>query len=412
MVGSGILIGPGVMAGISGNASFLAWLLGAVLLLPVVLSTVQLSGMCPGAGGFYAYAKEGLGKTAGYWSGWLYISGYTFSVAVETVALLQKAMPPIIGTNWLTSNPVVFNALFLGLCVLINMLSLKFFSKLLNSLTIFKILPLIVLILLIPFIYNPSFTISAQEISLLPYSLSFALFGYLGFEACCSISHYIENSERNAPLAILIGFFTTALIYSLFHFGVLNLMGIKALTELGAPSFAQFINLPIPYLKSLLSLLIPVASAITLVAATNALINSNAVMLHSMAQERLFHGWPLLAKMTSWCRPWVTIVLQAIASFLIATLIPHLSIIGNLANAAVFLSFALPFVSLITIQQKRGQSGKILLTVLGLLVTVGLSAYCIYALGTSVSERLMYTLPLVALLIVGAVIARREPEEK
>ena len=39
--------------------------------------------MCPGAGGFYAYAKEGLSKTAGFWSGCLYVIGYIFSVAVE-----------------------------------------------------------------------------------------------------------------------------------------------------------------------------------------------------------------------------------------------------------------------------------------------------------------------------------------
>ena len=38
MVGSGILIGPAVMAGIAGNASFLAWLLVALIFLPIVLS--------------------------------------------------------------------------------------------------------------------------------------------------------------------------------------------------------------------------------------------------------------------------------------------------------------------------------------------------------------------------------------
>ena len=52
MVGSGILIGPGIMAGISGNASFLSWFFVALLFLPIVLSTVQMSRMCPGAGGF------------------------------------------------------------------------------------------------------------------------------------------------------------------------------------------------------------------------------------------------------------------------------------------------------------------------------------------------------------------------
>ena len=407
MVGSGILIGPAVMAGISGNASFLAWLLGALLLLPVVLCTVQLSRMCPGAGGFYAYAKEGLGKTAGFWSGMLYITGYTFSIAVETLALLQKALLPTLGENWLTTNPALFNALFLGGCALLNILSLKFLTKVLNSLTIFKLIPLIALILLIPFIFKTGFTITPSEWSMLPYSLSFALFGYLGFESCCAISHHIVNSERNAPLAILIAFFATAVVYALFHFGLLNLMGKQALTELGAPSFAQFITLPIPYLKSLLSFIIPIASCITLVAATNALLNANAVMIHSMAQEKLFWGSEFLSKMTSWYRPWVTICLQAVASFLLATFLPKLNIVGNLANAGVFLSFVLPFVSLFIIQQRKGLLGKMVLTVAGICVTIALSLYCLYSLADTFNERLLFMTPFIACLALGATLYRQ-----
>ncbi len=403
-------MGPGVMSGISGNASFIAWLIGAVLLLPIVLSTVQLSGMCPGAGGFYAYAKEGLGKTAGYWSGLLYVTGYTFAIAVETVALLQKALLPTIGENWLTGNPIVFNALFIASCVLLNLLNLKLLSRILNSLTIFKMIPLITLILLIPFIFKSTFTITPTEWGMLPYSLSFALFGYLGFESCCAISHHIVNSERNAPRAILIGFFATALMYSLFHFGLLNLMGVKALTELGAPSFAQFITLPIPYFKSLLSFIIPVASAITLIAAANALINANAVMMHAMAEEKLFWGWQHVAKMTASHRPWVAILIQGITAFLLATLLPKLLIIGNLANAGVFLSFVLPFVSLIFIQQRKRQLGKIAITIAGICVAIGLSAYCLLNLANTLPERLLYMLPLIGFLVLGAVIYRKSTE--
>ena len=228
MVGSGILIGPAVMAGVAGNASFMTWLVVALFFLPIVLCLVQLSRMCPGAGGFYAYAKEGLDKTAGYWSGWLYVAGYTFAVTVEILAL-RKTLLVLLGETWLTGNNVLFNAVAMGAVVLMNMLGLKFFSRILNSLTISKMIPLVSLILLIPFIYNPSFSVSSSEWAALPYSLPMAIFGYFGFEYCCSISHLIEDSERNAPKAILIGFFATALIYTLFHFGLLNLMGKQGL---------------------------------------------------------------------------------------------------------------------------------------------------------------------------------------
>ena len=77
------------MAAKAGNASFITWLIVALLFLPIVLSTVQMSRYNPGSGGFFRYAKAGLNITAGYWSGMLYIAGYTFAVAVETLALRQ-----------------------------------------------------------------------------------------------------------------------------------------------------------------------------------------------------------------------------------------------------------------------------------------------------------------------------------
>jgi amino acid transporter len=409
MVGSGILIGPGVMAGIAGNASFLSWLIVALLFLPIVLSTVQMSRMCPGAGGFYAYAREGLNKTAGYWSGWLYVTGYTFAVAVEVLAL-RKTMFEALGDKWawFTGNQILFNGVLACLIIAVNLLSLKLFSRLLNSLTISKMIPLVTLIVLIPFIFNPSFTITSSEMSMLPYALPMAIFGYFGFEYCCSISHLVENSERNAPLAILIGFFATALIYMLFHFGVLNLMGPKALTEMGAPAFAQFINLPIPYFKALMSILIPAASAITLFAAANGLLNANAVMLHTMAEERLFYFWPTLAQMTSWYRPWVTILLQGLIVFIITSLLPSISIIGNTCNLGVFLSFILPLVSLIVVQRKTGKHGNVPLSILALLSAIALALYSIYNLGTTNSERILYALPFLLFVAIGAILSRKE----
>ncbi len=407
MVGSGILIGPGIMAGIAGNASFLSWFVVALLFLPIVLSTVQMSRMCPGAGGFYAYAKEGLGKTAGYWSGWMYITGYTFSVAVEVLALRQTLLAALgPDWHWFTNNPLLFNAVIIGSIIALNMLSLRLFSQLLNSLTIFKIIPLVVLIALIPFILNPSFTITSHEMSMVPYSLPMAIFGYFGFEYCCSISHLVENSERNAPLAILIGFFVTVLIYMLFHFGVLNLMGAEALTKLGAPAYADFITLPIPYIKALLRIIIPIASALTIYATANGLLNANAVMLHSMAQEKLFHFWPTLAQVTSSHRPWVTIILQGLVAFCIVMALPNISVVGSLAILGVFLSFILPFISLIKVQQRTGKTGKVPLTVLALIISIGLAMYAIYTLGDTLAQHLLWTLPLLALLAVGALMAR------
>ena len=409
MVGSGILIGPEKIAAVAGNASFLAWLLVAAIFLPLVLTTVKMSRMCPGAGGFYAYTKEGLSKEAAYWSGWMYITGYTFVVAVEILALrstLLGALGP--QWEWFTGNLVLFNTVLFAITVGLNLLSLRVFSRILNTLTISKVIPIVVLILLIPFILNPSFTVTGTEVAQLPYALPMAIFGFFGFEYACSISHLVENGERNAPLAILIGFSVTSLLYALFHFGLLNLMGAPALAAHGAPMYADYITLPIPYLKALLSIIIPAASAFILFAGANGVLNANSIMMHSMAEEKLFHGWPLLVKMTSWHRPWVTIVLQGFIGWLIATLLPHIEVVGGLCNTAIVLSFILPFISLLMVQRRTGKHGSQLLTILALIIAVTISLYSIYVLAPTVQQRLLYALPMLALLLLGAAINRRE----
>ena len=411
MVGSGILIGPGYMAAVAGNASFITWLLVALMFLPIVLSTVQMSRYSPGAGGFYRYAKAGLNTTAGFWSGLLYVVGYTFAIAVETMALrgtLLRALGP--NWTWFTANPVLFNFVTILTLVGLNLLTLKFYSRILNSLTISKIIPIVSVIVLLPFIINPSFTVTSAELSMIPYSMPLAIFGYLGFEYCCSISNHIENSERNAPLAILIGFIITALLYTLFTLGVLNLMGPTELAAQQASSFADFLTLPIPYFKTLMKIIIPAASALMLFAAAAGLLNANAAVLHAMAEQDLFYFSHVLRRETAWYRPWVTIMIIAIMSFTIATLMPSIPIVGSLSNMGVILSFILPLISLSVLQRQRGKASQVPLTYLSLALVIGLVCYCIFSLGTSVQERLLFALPYLACLGIGGLLYKGKKE--
>lgn len=409
MIGSGILIGPGASAAISGNASFLAWPLVALLFLPIVLCTIELSRLFPGAGGFYLYAKQGLNRFAGFASGWLYIVGYTFAATVEILAL-QDTLVKKLGPNAIISNPILFNAITIAAVLGFSLLTLKIVSNFLNSLTLVKILPLVILIALLPFIINPSFSISGTELALLPASLALPIFGYFGFEYCVGVSHLIENSEKNAPKAILIGFLGTGLLYMLFHFGLLNLMGAGNLAQLGAPNFPDFITLPIPYLKTLLSILIPTAAIVIFVASLIGMINANAILLQSLAQEGLFKGGSFLTANTRLGRPWTCLLLQGVVVFLLATLIASIPLVGGLCIFGVFLSFFLPFVSLFLVHRKHKKRARILITILGLIMVVLFSAYSWYTLSTDMNERLLYSAVLIGAFALGMLLYKKEKD--
>ncbi len=408
MIGSGILIGPGAAAAISGNASFLAWPMVALLFLPIVLCTIELSRLFPGAGGFYLYAKQGLNKTAGFASVWLYIVGYTFAATVETLALRQT-LQTTIGANWFVTNPILFNAVVILLVLAFSLLSLKIVSNFLNSLTLVKIMPLVILIALLPFIFNPSFAITPNELSLLPASLALPIFGYFGFEYCVGLSHLIKDSEKNAPRAILIGFLGTGFLYMLFHFGLLNLMGAENLSTIGAPAFADFINLPIPYLKVLLKILIPIASILIFIASLIGMINANAILLQSLAQEKLFKGGAFLTKSSALGRPFAALLVQGVVVFLIATLIPSIPLAGGLCIFGVFLSFLLPFLSLLLVQVRKGASlFKKTVTIIGLVMAIGLCIYSWYTLSTEMSTRMLYSAVLAGAFAFGMFIFNNE----
>ena len=407
LVGSAILAFPGLMTGIAGNASFLAWGIAALLLLPLVLSAVELSNLFPVAGGFYTYVKEGLGKEAGYLAGWLFVIGYIFSIVLEGLALREIVTSYCFNIAFL-NNALTFNLIFVSLLMFFNVISLKVMSGFLNLFTFCKTLPLIILILFIPFILNPSFSITSTELSLLPGSLPLAIFGYFGFEYCCSISQHIENSKKNGPRAILIGFLATAFIYMLFHFGLLNLMGAQKLAECGAPAYASFLKMPIPYLKEFINYLIPIASIVAIGATAIALLNSNGEILYVMAQERRFYKSNLLSKVNIYNRPYITILLQGLTIFTMITCFPSIHAINGLCNVACFLGYLLPFISLLILQGRAVAYRKITLTVLAIVITLGLIFYNWLFMGNTMIERLLYTALLCGIIGSGFLIRNRE----
>lgn len=137
-------------------------------------------------------------------------------------------------------------------------------------------------------------------------------------------------------------------------------------------------------------------------------MNGNAVMLHTMGTERLFHFSHLFTQMTSWYRPWFNILVQGSLVFLLITFLPSIKMAGGLSVFGTLLSFVLPFISLLLIQRRTGKTSKIPVTVVALIVTIGLSAYVLFDLAPDNLSRGISLLPMVALLGLAGLLARRD----
>ncbi len=72
VLGSGVLVLPGLAARLAGPASLVAWLLLSLASYPFAYTFASLSARNPESGGVYAFAKEAFGRDAAAATGWLF----------------------------------------------------------------------------------------------------------------------------------------------------------------------------------------------------------------------------------------------------------------------------------------------------------------------------------------------------
>ena len=231
MIGAGIYISPPQMAGIAGEYSFWGWVVSAFVFLPVVISLSYLSRLYPGEGGIYSYAKRMFGPFVGFLGGWSYFLGFVGAEALQ-VTVLRQSFYNSFQYSWLQEYPWIFNGLLLSFLFGLCTFSIRQLAVLQNGLTCLKILPFVVVISLFfifPTLGDGQMGITAAKDSSLSLMsilrvTPLAMFGFWGFEACSNISHRIRGNKRNASYAIVISFLLVSLIYSCFHYELLNLV--------------------------------------------------------------------------------------------------------------------------------------------------------------------------------------------
>ena len=85
VLGSGVLVLPGLAAQIAGPASLIAWVGLSLASYPLAYTFASLSARKPESGGVYSFAKESLGPRAASAVGWLFILWFASGAPVVTV---------------------------------------------------------------------------------------------------------------------------------------------------------------------------------------------------------------------------------------------------------------------------------------------------------------------------------------
>jgi APA family basic amino acid/polyamine antiporter len=401
MVGAGIYINPMIMAEKSGNASFLGWPLAGILFLPIVWSVAQMSRIFPGQGSFYSYSKNVLGPSAGFISGWLYFLGWVSIGSLQAIGLREVLIYQF-DLQFVALHPIIFNLVFLTLLCLLNFFHLILVARIQSAATILKLMPILFVLCIFLFYWNPNLEMFAPDsLANLKLTVPAALFGFWGFEVCTSISHLIKGDKRNASRAILTGFFLTVLIYTIFHLGILHIMGANLLSKEGVAAFVSQLHMKSPLFTAIFNSTIYISIILAYLNAIHGGFIANSSLLHAMADEDIIFFSPHLRKTNKYGRPWISVALHGLLLFLFISIINHKDVLNAISNLGMLTTFFLTFISLILIQKARRSYVNGAITLVAFVSAAFLGFYSWQLSGPNHLARLINTIPLFLIMILG-----------
>src|SRR3984957_8132544 len=248
IIGSGWLFGAFGAVVIAGPSAIIGWVLCSGIILLLALVPAELGGLFPVSGGTSRFPHYAFGSFAGATFGWAsYLQAATVA-PIEVLAAIQYLSTAHWARNFFHVNPsagaaggtlhgvgYLAAAILLLLFVLINLVGIRFFARINNAITTWKIaVPVVtILILLIGHFHGSNFGHAGggfftkhdaiKNILLtLPAGIIFSL---LGFEQAVQLGGESANPGRDLPRAVILSILIGAALYILIQIafiGALN----------------------------------------------------------------------------------------------------------------------------------------------------------------------------------------------
>ncbi len=287
MLGSGVFINTVLLSQQAGSLGALTYILVGILLFPLILGMSQLL-KCNLPGGTFYHFGLAFSPFIGFTSSWSYfvakLASFTLSIHV-CISLLQQVIPLLS-----TINTLLLDAFTIVLFMILNTLNLKMGQSIQYAFIILKLIPLLFAILTGILLFSPtSFNTTTALWSGVPASVPFVLFAFIGFEASCSLSQSIKNSDKNAAKAILISYLAVVSIVVLYQLMFYGALGPK-LTQLGSyleafPTLIQYFSSNIKTQHILISIM-NIGIASSALGASYGMMFSNSWNLYTLAHHK------------------------------------------------------------------------------------------------------------------------------
>ncbi len=395
IIGADIYVASAISAGVLGPFSLVVWFIAGAMATVLALAFVLCSHYVPKVGGPFAYVSEAFNDFWGFIAGWSLWMAELIALPVFAIAFanyLHYLIPltPV--------QEVMVKAAFLLALTAINVVGVKAAGIANDVLTILKLSPLLLLVVVgLAFLAMHPDTLRQNYSPFIPFgvgqfhtSLVLIFWAYVGFELTTIPASEVREPGRTIPRAIVTGMIIVTLFYISTNFVVYGIVNWQELSHTSVPLALAGAAL--------------LGSAGTLIMSIGALISvSGSDESDMLASARLAYAMSvdgLLPKALSRIHPRFktphnALIIQGVAAFALSIY----SDIPKLISFSVFnlaFAFLLTCLALIVIQRRKGVTRMRQRAV----PLVGI-AICIYLLySTSVLDKLMGS----AVLASGAIV--------
>lgn len=365
-VGSGVFALPDDMHRVMGGYSPLAFLLCALLLMPVALCFAELSGRHVDTGGTYLYARNAFGDNVGFVIGWFCWANTFVSWAANATLFVELA-----GVRSSGASSLLAAGLVLGLGI-VNYFGVKLGARLVNLLVIGKVGAILCFLVVAIAAFDPSklggtLPVGAAGIG---QGIYLALFPLQGFEVTPVAAGETQNPKRNVPWGTM-----GALLLSALLFVVVQAVLVGGYPGIGAESGQPLVDAA-KYFGPTIGLIVVIGSLVSVGGFTA----GSALGSPRYAQAIAAHGLMprSLANINErWGTPHVAIAWTTIITAILAFFFDYRRLVG-MSNITVVIQYFFTCVSVPALRKKFGEStgfrvpGGAIIPIVGALGSVGL----------------------------------------
>ena len=375
IIGSDIYIVPGLVAGLIGPSAIGVWIIGGVISMILAMVFAYCSYYVPNVGGSFAFVSKAFDDFYGFIAGWSMCIAEIIALPVFAIVFTNYLQFFIQLSYW---PQLLVRIIFIVVLTTINIVSVKAAGRLNDVLTLAKLTPLLIIIilgvgslLLKPSLlsnYTPFAPMGLDNFSTV---LVLIFWAYAGFELGSLPSSEVADPKKNIPKAMITGMGIVILFYVMTNVSVFGLVNSTTLSQS-----------PIPLVLVSAVLLGTVGAVITSVGALASVsgtdeteVMGTARLIYAMSSEGLLPK--AFGKVhPRFKTPHIAIILEGI----IALALAPFSGLSTLISFAVFnlgICYLLVCLSLSVLKKsdERGLPGQRILPWLG----VGVSLHLLYS---------------------------------